>query len=133
MEATKTKEIRQRLSSDYQNLINSIERGRFAAEEIKVESTKDDGDRSSSSHDRDLVDNLNERVFARLRTVRQAIHSLNCSRFGECLGCGRTISERRLAAVPWATTCLQCQESTEADQTTARIGLARLDINEIEA
>jgi DnaK suppressor protein len=119
MEASKTKEIRQRLTNDYQGLINSIERGRFAAEEIKVESTKDDGDRASFSHDRDVMDNLNERVFARLRTVRQAIHSLNRSQYGECLGCGETISEKRLAAVPWARTCLQCQESTEADQTTA--------------
>lgn len=119
MEASKTKEIRQKLSNDYQNLINSIERGRFAAQDIKAESTNDEGDRASFSHDRDLADNLNERVFARLRTVRQAIHSLDCRQYGECLSCGETISEKRLAAVPWATKCLKCQESTEAGQTAS--------------
>ena len=119
MEAGKTKEIRKQLSDDYKHLINSIERGRFAAQDITAESTKDEGDRASFSHDRDLADNLNERVFERLQTVRQAIHSLDCSQYGECLGCGETISEKRLAAVPWATKCLQCQESVEAGQAAS--------------
>jgi len=117
MEARKAKEIRKQLSDDYRDLINSIRRGRFADQDMKAESTKDEGDLASFSHDRDLADNLNERVFARLRTVRQAIHSLNSRQYGECLSCGETISEKRLAAVRWATKCLQCQESTEANQS----------------
>ena len=44
MDAKKMKEIRQRLSTEYEKLIKSINPNRVAAEEIKMENTEDEGD-----------------------------------------------------------------------------------------
>ena len=44
MDAKKIKDTRRRLSSEYENLIKSINRNRLTAEQITVESTEDEGD-----------------------------------------------------------------------------------------
>src|SRR2546427_9811675 len=70
MDAKKIKDTRQRLSREYDNLIKSINRNRIAAQEIKVENTEDEGDLATISHDKDLLYNLHEGGFARLRFIR---------------------------------------------------------------
>jgi hypothetical protein len=52
MDAKKIEAARRRLSSEYENLIKSINRSRLAAETIKLENTEDEGDLATISHDR---------------------------------------------------------------------------------
>jgi DnaK suppressor protein len=130
MDPQKIKDIRRRLSSEYENLIKLINRSRTAAEDIKFENTEDEGDLAMISHDRDLLYNLHEGGFARLRVIQEAIKSLDRGRYGECLRCGRDINEKRLQAVPWATMCIRCQEETEAECTSSLMALAALEADE---
>src|SRR5207244_9467714 len=67
MNAKKIKDTRQRLSREYENLIKSINRNRMAAEEIKLENTEDEADRATISHNKELLYNLHESDFMRLR------------------------------------------------------------------
>src|SRR6266566_5187159 len=127
MDAKKIKDTRRRLSSEYENLIKSINRSRLAAEEIQLENTEDEGDLAAISHDRDLLYNLHEGGFERLRFVQRAIKALDRGQYGECVRCGEDISEKRLEAVPWATMCIRCQEETEAEHTSSRMVLAGLE------
>ena len=127
MDEKKLKETRQRLSTEYENLIKSINRNRTAAEEIKLEKTEDEGDLATISHDRDLLYNLHEGGFERLRFIQEAIKALDRGQYGECIGCGEDIKEKRLEAVPWATMCIHCQEETEAEHTSSGMVLAGLD------
>ena len=121
MDAKKIKDTRQRLSSEYENLTKSIDRRRLAAQEIKVENTEDEGDLAAISHDRDLLYNLHEGGFERLRFVQRAIKALDRGQYGECVRCGEDISEKRLEAVPWATMCIRCQEETETEHISSRM------------
>ncbi len=132
MDEKKLKQTRQRLSSEYENLIKSINRNRTAAEEIKLENTEDAGDLATISHDRDLLYNLHEGGFERLRFIQEAIKALDRGQYGECIGCGEDIKEKRLEAVPWATMCIRCQEETEAEHTSSRMVLAGLDTEETD-
>jgi len=132
MDEKKLKETRQRLSTEYENLIKSINRNRTAAEEIKLENTEDEGDLATISHDRDLLYNLHEGGFERLRFIQEAIKALDRGQYGECIGCGEDIKEKRLEAVPWATMCIRCQEETEAEHTSSRMVLAGLDTEETD-
>jgi hypothetical protein len=70
MDVKKIEHTRQRLSSEYENLIKSINRSRLAEEEIKLENTEDEGDLATISHDRDLLYNLHEGGFARLLLIQ---------------------------------------------------------------
>ena len=45
-----------------------------------------------------------------LRQVDAALKRIEEGKFGTCLECEEPISPKRLAAVPWATYCLRCQE-----------------------
>ena len=73
MDAKKIKGVRQRLSSEHENLLKSINRNRLAAEQIKVENTEDEGDLATISHDRELLYNLHESDFQRLRFIQEAL------------------------------------------------------------
>jgi DnaK suppressor protein len=132
MDAKKIEDTRRRLSSEYQNLIESINRSRLAAEDIKFENTEDEGDLATISHDRDLFYNLHEGGFARLRFIQEAIKGLDRGQYGECVRCGKDINEKRLEAVPWATMCIRCQEETEAEHTSSRMVLAGLEAEDTE-
>ena len=132
MDAKKTRDIRQRLSREYENLIKSINRNRMAAEEIKLENTEDEGDRATISHNKELLYNLHESDFMRLRFIQEALKALARGQYGECVRCGEGINEKRLEAVPWATMCIRCQEGTEAEHSSSRMVLAGLDAEESE-
>ena len=133
MDAKKIKDTRQRLSSEYENLTKSIDRRRLAAQEIKLENTEDEGDLATISHDRDLLYNLHEGGFERLRFIQEAIKALDRGQYGECVRCGGDINEKRLEAVPWATMCVRCQEETEAEHISSRMVLARPEAEETES
>jgi hypothetical protein len=67
----KIEAARRRLSSEYENLIKSINRSRLAAETIKLENTEDEGDLATISHEREFLYDLHEGSFARLRFIQQ--------------------------------------------------------------
>ena len=57
-----------------------------------------------------------------LAQVDAALERIEDGEFGVCLDCEEPISAKRLAAVPWATYCLRCQEledRRQAEETCA--------------
>jgi RNA polymerase-binding transcription factor DksA len=48
-----------------------------------------------------------------LREVNAAIQRLDAGTYGICVRCGRAISQRRLAVLPYASLCIECQEAAE--------------------
>jgi DnaK suppressor protein len=132
MDAKKIRDTRRRLSSEYENLLKSINRSRLAAEEIKLENTEDEGDLATISHDNDVLYHLHEGAFARLRFIQEAIKALDRGQYGECVRCGKDINEKRLEAVPWATLCIRCQEDAESEHTSSRMVLAGMEAEETE-
>ena len=123
MNAKNIEDIRRRLSREYDNLIKSINRSRLAAQDIKVENTEDEGDLATISHERDVLYNLHESDYARLRFIKDAMKAIERGEYGECVRCGGDINENRLEAVPWATMCIRCQEETETQAVHARSGM----------
>ena len=115
MRAQKIKNSRQRLSDEYQHLIQSLNRNRLATKEIVTENTDDEYDLATLSQAKDLLYDLNESDFRRLRSIQDALKAIDSGQYGECFRCGEDINEKRLVALPWATLCLQCQEATETE------------------
>lgn len=48
-----------------------------------------------------------------LRKVEHALERIKNGEYGICSLCGEVISVKRLEAVPWVTTCIECQEQSE--------------------
>ena len=127
MNAKQVNLARKRLATESEKLIRSIHRNRAAAEEITTENTEDEGDLATISHNKELLYNLHESDFARLRFIGEAIKALDRGQYGKCVHCGNDINERRLLAVPWAALCIRCQEETEMSDISSRLVLAGED------
>lgn len=56
----------------------------------------------------------------RLKLVRESMDRLRSGRFGVCASCEGQISDKRLAAVPTAIYCLECQQEIERDRASER-------------
>ena len=61
-----------------------------------------------------------ERQTKVLGQVQAALERIHDGEFGICLDCEEPISPKRLAAVPWAAYCLQCQEAHDAQEWAGR-------------
>jgi RNA polymerase-binding transcription factor DksA len=131
MDAKTIKDIRQRLSMEYENLIKSNNRKRLAAEEITVENTEDEGDLATISHDRDLLYNLHEGQFRALE-----IHPASHEGAGPWSIWGmrplRERHQRETAGDRGATLCIRCQEETEAEHISSRMLAGGLGEDETE-
>jgi DnaK suppressor protein len=64
-----------------------------------------------------------EGEFNQLRNARAALRRIQEGNFGTCQQCDEEIHLKRLAAVPWATFCIWCQEAVDND----------LDLEEVQA
>jgi DnaK suppressor protein len=56
---------------------------------------------------RDLA--LRDRAAQQLALVDEALARLDAGTYGICIRCGRPIAPERLAALPWAAHCIECQ------------------------
>lgn len=65
-----------------------------------------------------------------LNMVEEALKRIDDNTFGQCIGCGDHINDKRLEAMPWTRYCLPCQEERERLQ---RIKLQRHHFSGIQA
>jgi DnaK suppressor protein len=80
---------------------------------IKVERSADQLEEVQAASERALaVCNL-DREFNQLRSAHAALHRIQEGSFGTCQECDQDIHLKRLAAVPWATYCVRCQEAMD--------------------
>ncbi len=82
---------------------------------IAIEKSADQMDEIQYASERDLAIQNADRESGLLRQVRAALRRIRSGDFGTCVDCEETISPKRLAAVPWALRCIQCQERTDLD------------------
>jgi len=132
MDARNITGSRQRLWNEYQSLVQAINRNRLAAKELAVEKTEDEYDLATINQSRDLLYDLHESEFQRLKSTEEALKAIDSGQYGECVRCGEDIKEKRLMAVPWTTLCLRCQEETESALLSSSLVSAGVDEPETE-
>jgi DnaK suppressor protein len=99
---------------------SDLANGNRNREALAIETSPDELDRIQHASARDYaMDNL-ERGSDRLRQVQSALRRIQAGTFGICAGCEESISPKRLAAVPWASFCILCQEGTDREQKELR-------------
>ena len=80
-------------------------------------------DRIQHACDRDYAVSRLERNSNQLRDVQAALRRMEAGVFGICVGCEENINPKRLAAIPWASSCIVCQEAADCGQKTPRSGI----------
>lgn len=80
---------------------------------IAIEKSADQMDEIQYASERDLAIRNVDRESILLRQVKAALQRIHDGGFGICIECESAISPKRLAAVPWASRCIQCQEAAD--------------------
>jgi|SRR5690606_368976 len=97
--------------------------------------TSDLGDLASEDTEQEINSQLAAFESRELARIEKAIEAMREGRYGKCEGCGRSIPIARLRALPYTSTCVECQRiqeesgvefgSTEADWESAWMMEAR--------
>jgi DnaK suppressor protein len=87
-------------------------------EALATQPSPDELDRIQLASERDIAIGNLERDSNRLREVRAALRRIDAGTFGSCVECEVTINPKRLAAIPWASSCIVCQEAADREQKT---------------
>jgi DnaK suppressor protein len=109
-----------------QDELERIVRNRDA---ITIEKSADALDEVQHASERELAIRNLDRESNLLRNVRLALRRIEDESFGICLHCEEEISPKRLAAVPWAPFCIQCQEQADRNQEQGNDMLEDLLVN----
>lgn len=109
IEVAKFKKILETKQEDLERIV----RNRDA---ITIEKSADALDEVQHASERELAIRNLDRESNLLRNVRAALRRIEDGSFGTCLHCEEEISPKRVAAVPWAPFCIQCQEQADRAQ-----------------
>ena len=90
-----------------------LSNGRSNREALAIETSADELDRIQQAQERDFAMGAIDRGSLRLREIRAALERIDNGTFGICLNCEEEIASKRLAAVPWTSLCIVCQEVAE--------------------
>jgi len=82
---------------------------------IAIEKGADLMDEIQYVTERDLAIRNVDRDSTLLHLVKAALRRLQGGAFGNCTGCESPIGAKRLAAIPWALPCIQCQVVSDRD------------------
>jgi DnaK suppressor protein len=117
--ATSNGDIRQQLLAERREVIV----------EIAAQATNGNGS-SPSAHDtdypamsqlRDIEFSRREALQRRLHFVDEALERIGAGSYGTCRECGRKIAEKRLAADPAVSLCVECQAASETSVASSSL------------
>ena len=110
MRRTELDRFRKQLEDKRRELEELIRVARTAEIRHGETETADLGDRALDAFTRQVSYGvrINEREL--IRRIDNALGRIDEGSFGDCVHCGKRIQKARLAAVPWALHCIECQE-----------------------
>jgi DnaK suppressor protein len=88
---------------------------------IAVETSPDQIDEIQRAAELHLAISNIDRESKELRNARAALRRIHEGTFGVCEECDETIPPKRLAAIPWASLCIGCQEAVDRMRDEMRL------------
>jgi DnaK suppressor protein len=68
---------------------------------------------ATATLDREIDYTLEENSGHVLSAIDAALKRIEEGTYGTCVNCGKPVAEERLAAIPWATNCIDCKRLEE--------------------
>ena len=110
--------MRVRLEDERRHAMEQLQQIRGAGELAAVESggiedVIEGGDRAQANLRQHIEVATCQRLVERIGRLSEALQRIEDGTYGQCARCAGSISPKRLAALPEATTCVSCQEALE--------------------
>lgn len=104
------KDIKKRLIEERELLIQKLNDNDLSIDDSE---TPDPVDLAVRNYSKNVQLAVSENESRQLAMVDEALRRIEDDDYGNCLNCGEAINPKRLAAIPWARYCLNCQELQE--------------------
>ena len=117
--AVNVNQFREVLQEERQRVVDAIE---YLHKENPGSIEDETDDETTDNHlaetatvtlDREIDYTLEENSEHVLSSIDGALGRIDDGTYGNCLNCGTAIAEDRLAAIPWATHCIDCKRLEE--------------------
>ena len=79
--------------------------------DLRAPRSADWAERATEIEDDEVLDALEDSAIKEIRDIHAALRRIDDGTYSECSMCGKAIGEKRLTALPYATTCIECAEA----------------------
>lgn len=104
------KEIKQKLIAERDLLIEKLKANDLS---VDASETPDPVDLAVRNYSKNVMLAVSENESKQLALIDEALLRIDDKEYGPCLNCEKDINPKRLAAIPWARYCLDCQSLLE--------------------
>jgi DnaK suppressor protein len=110
MSTLNLKEIKEKLLAERDLLIEKLKGNDLSIDDAE---TPDPVDLAVRNYSKNVQLAVSENESKQLALIDEALLRIEDDEYGSCLNCEKEINPKRLAAIPWARFCLDCQELLE--------------------
>ena len=110
MNKKEQKEIKDKLLAERGLLIEKLKGNDLSVDDSE---TPDPVDLAVRNYSKNVMLAVSENESKQLTLIDEALLRLEDKEYGACQNCDKDINPKRLAALPWARYCLDCQELLE--------------------
>lgn len=110
MSKSKLNDIKEKLLTERELLIQKLKGNDLSIDDSE---TPDPVDLAVRNYSKNVQLAVSENESRQLTLIDEALRRIDDDEYGLCQNCEKEINQKRLAAIPWARYCLDCQELLE--------------------
>jgi DnaK suppressor protein len=100
-----------------EEIVDKISETYNESKEVESGIAQDVVDKAESSYTKEFLLSLSNAEREQLLLIDEALKRIDKKELGICQRCGKTISKKRLDAVPWTPHCIDCQQKEEEESS----------------
>ena len=104
------KEVKEKLLAERETLITKLKGNDLSVDDSE---TPDPVDLAVRNYSKNVMLAVSENESRQLALIDEALLRIEDEEYGVCQNCEKEINPKRLAAIPWARYCLNCQQLLE--------------------
>lgn len=104
------KQIKEKLLAERELLVQKLNGNDLSVDDSE---TPDPVDLAVRNYSKNVMLAVSENESRQLALVDEALRRVEDEEYGRCQNCEKPVNQKRLAAIPWARYCLDCQELLE--------------------
>lgn len=110
MSKLNTKDLKKRLVAERELLVDKLKDNDLSVDDSE---TPDPVDLAVRNYSKNVMLAVSENESRQLTLIDEALLRIEDDEYGSCQNCENEINPKRLAAIPWARYCLDCQQLLE--------------------
>lgn len=110
MSKSNLKEVKEKLLAERELLVEKLKGNDLSIDDAE---TPDPVDLAVRNYSKNVMLAVSENESKQLTLIDEALLRIEDDEYGTCQNCENDINPKRLAAIPWARYCLDCQELLE--------------------